>query len=315
MRKKHIPLFTSVTNDNIAHLAVTLKSVSEHLSDECTADVRIMVSDLAAYNQKKLRHMQLENVGITIVDLSSRVEDYRQDLEERLGLFHGEESFYPFFIADMCPRLARAIYIECGTVIRDDIEKLYSAELGEDIIGGVTGADEFGERLSDYRERWVGVDSTEYIDCSVLLINLSLFRKYRILNRFFRLLLGYNFDSVSAASDYMNFLCKGRVRSLNEDWRIEGREDRADGVAVFAPYRRPWQHVNMPYADEFWDTARRTPFYYDVREAYFCFGENEKQLEAVYLEQMLAHAELLADSAGGFYDVLGDNYLIEMKKN
>lgn len=304
-------MFTSVTNDNIAHLAVTLKSVSEHLSNDCTVDMRVMVSDLAAYNQRKLRHMNLDNVEITIVDLNSRVEDYRRDFEERLGNFLGEESFYPFFIADMCPRLTRAMYIACGTVIRDDVEKLYHTELGDDIIGGVKSSDEFDDKLSAYRERWVGVNSYEYIDCSILLINLALFRKYRILNRFTRLIMGYNFDTVSAAGDYMNFLCKGRARMLNDAWRIEGKTANADGVAVFAPYRRPWQHVNMPYADEFWDTARRTPFYCDVREAYFEFNEQEKATESRYVQEMLAHAELLADSRGGFCDVLGDNYLIE----
>ena len=86
------------------------------------------------------------------------------------------------------------------------------------------------------------------------------------------------------------------------------------GVAVFAPYRRPWHHVNTPYAEEFWDTARRTPFYFDVRDSYFCYSESDKATEATYIEQMLARAETLAGARGGFYEVLGENYLIENAK-
>lgn len=313
MRKRHIAIFTSVTNDNIAHLAVTLKSVSEHLSEGSVADVRVMSADLAAYNQRKLRHLGLDNVEITIVDLNSRIKDYRGDLEERLGSFFGEDSFYPFFVADMYPRLGRALYVECGTVVRDSVERLYDIELGDGIIGGVVRDDDITDRFSAYRKRWVGVDSDEYIDCSVLLMNLTLFRKYRIEQRFIRLLLGYNFDSISAASDYMNFLCRGRTKALNSDWQIKGRSEMADGIAAFTPYGRPWQHVNTPYADEFWETARRTPFYCDVRDAYFDFSENERARQAEHVKSMLLRADALADSRGGFYEILGDNYLLETR--
>ena len=310
IRKKHIPIFTSVTNDTLEYLAVTVKSISEHLLGDYIVDLRVLTSGLAAYNQRKLRHMKLDGIEITVIDINSKVEDYRADFEERLGYFYREENFYPFFIADMFPRLAKCMYIECGTLVREDVEKIYQTELGDDVIGGVRRSDEFDEKLRAYREKWVGVDNERYIDTAVMIINLSLFRKYRIESRFARLLMGYNFDTVSAASDYMNFLCKGRTRVLNDTWKIEDKGDFDDGVAIFAPYREPWHHVNIRYADEFWDTARRTPFYDDVRESYFNFNEVKKEEERVNIEKMLSHADELSKSSGGFYNVLEDNYLL-----
>lgn len=307
-RKRHIPIFTSVTNDNLPHLIVTLKSISEYLDEECIIDARVLTAGLAAYNQRKLRHVKLFNVEITIVDINSRVEDCRADLEERLGSFYGEESFYPFFIADMYPRLARAMYVSCGTLVREDIEKLYHADIGGDLIGGMRRTDGFEDQLELYRRTWVGIDEERYVDTSVLLMNLSLFRKYRIESRFTRLLMGYNFDTVSAANDYMNFLCKRHVSILNDEWR---REDGTDGIVSFAPYRLPWHYVSIPYADEFWDVARTTPLYDDVRSCYCDFNDEEKDRATKALDAMIAHAQRLAAEDGGFSKVLGDNYLIE----
>ena len=309
-RKRHIPVFTSVTNNTLEYLAVTVKSVSENLGSDCVVDLRVLTSGLAAYNQRKLRHMKLDNIEISMVDINSRIEDYRADFEERLGAFHKEEDFYPFFIADMYPRLARCMYVECGTLIRDDMEKIYNAELGDDLIGALTRNDEFADKLSSYREKWVGVAPEKYVETSVMIINLSLFRKYRIGSRFSRLLMGYNFDTVSAASDYMNFLCKGRVRILNADWKINDNGEDNDSIAIFASYQHPWHYVDIQYADEFWDIARKTPFYDDVRDAYFNFNEVKKEEERVNIEKMLLHANELSRSSGGFYNVLGDNYLL-----
>ena len=309
-RRKHVPLFISVTNESVPYLAVTLKSVSENLKSECIVDVRVLTSCLAQYNQRKIRHIDLEGIDICIVDINSRVEDYRADFEERLGGFYGEESFYPFFIADMYPRIAKAIYVECGTLIRDDIGRLYDTELGDDIIGGVVKNDEIEGRLSAYRDSWVGVESDKYVDTSVLLMNLTLLRKYRIEDRFIRLLTGYNFDTVSAAGDYMNFLCKGRVSYLDSLWKASDKDANSDKVVAFAPYRLPWRYVNIAYADEFWDTARRTPFYKDVRDDYINFNEEEKMKARELLERLISHAQRLVNADGGFRRVLGDNYLL-----
>ena len=81
-------------------------------------------------------------------------------------------------------------------------------------------------------------------------------------------------------------------------------------MVAFAPYRLPWHYVNISYADEFWDTARRTPFYKDVRDDYINFNEEEKMKARELLERLISHAQRLVNADGGFRRVLGDNYLL-----
>ena len=81
MQKRHVAIFTSVTNETLPYLAVTLKSISDFTGEGCVSDVRVLTSGLAAYNQRKLRHLSLPRVSISIVDINRRVEDYRADFE------------------------------------------------------------------------------------------------------------------------------------------------------------------------------------------------------------------------------------------
>ena len=303
MQKRHVPIFTSVTNEALPYLAVTLKSISDFTGEGCVSDVRVLTSGLAAYNQRKLRHLSLPRVSISIVDINRRVEDYRADFEERLGYFLSEESFYPFFIASAYPKISRALYVECGSLIRRDVEEIYRVDMENSLICGYKCSSRGRDALFlRYVREWVGINPEKYIDTSAMLMNFTLFRKYRIENRFIRLIMGYNFDSVSVADDYMNFLCRGKVR-IADEW---GEGD----IVTYRPYERPWRHVNLAYADEFWDVARKTPFYEEVRNAYFQFDDTEKEKETSELEKLVSHAEKLSVSPEGFYNVLGENYLI-----
>ena len=207
----------------------------------------------------------------------------------------------------MYPRVGKALYLECGTLLTCDAEEILCADMRGAILGGLSILDEDGRK---YAERWVGVDPDCYVDSSAMLLNFNLFRKNKIEERFTRLLTGYNFDTVSPLDDYINFLMIGNSVSLNRDWL---GEDDKPMLVTFRAYKKPWHYVNIPYADEFWDTARRTPFYDEIRDKYIDFNDEAKKRQLEYLDKILAHREHLSAIDGGFYATLGDNYLATKK--
>lgn len=306
-RKRHIPIFMTASDESIAALSVTLQSISDHSNDECIYEVRILTPGLAPYNQRKLRHMKLSNVDLYIVDISGRLSEYRQDFKVRLGDYYSEEIFYLFYAPNMYPRVGKALHFECGTLLLCDAEALLSVDMCGAMLGGLSILDEDGRK---YVERWVGVDPDHYVDSSAMLLNFNLFRKNKIEERFTRLLTGYNFDTVSPLDDYLNFLMIGNSVSLNKTWFSK---DEKPMLVTFRAYKKPWHYVNIPYADEFWDTARRTPFYDDIRDKYIDFNDEAKQRQLEFLNKILAHRERLTAIDGGFYATLGDNYLATRK--
>lgn len=310
MRKRHVPIFTSASDSTVPNLAVTLQSINDSGNNECIYDVRILTSGLAPYNQRRIRHMDLPALDVSIVNINDRVADYRADFEVRLGEFYTEESFYIFFIASMYPRIARALYVEPGTVFRTDAEELYRTDIGDAVLAGLVQQDEYDGAWRTYLDNWVGVDESKYVDVSAVLLDLTALRKNKIEDRFTRLLIGYNFDTVSPGGDYMNFLCKGRTADLGDVWDGDGV---SCAVATFSPYRSPVRYVSMPGAEEFWDTARKTPFYEDIRDGYFAFNSTEAEKNERAVEARRVHAERLSSEKGGFYATLGENYLISKK--
>ena len=139
--------------------------------------------------------------------------------------------------------------------------------------------------------------------------NLSELRRHKIEEKFKRLLTGYNFDTVAPAGDYLNFLARSRTAVLNDEWL----SDDGAMIATFDYYNCPWHRIDLQFADEVWEIARRTPFYDDVRDAYLEMDDTKRERMAKAREEMIERARRLSVSEGGFFGTLGDNYLISRR--
>ena len=72
--------------------------------------------------------------------------------------------------------------------------------------------------FQDYVEKVVGViDYNNYFNAGVLLMNLDELRKYKFQEKFLYLLEKIKFE-VAQDQDYLNRLCKGRIKIINSAW-------------------------------------------------------------------------------------------------
>jgi lipopolysaccharide biosynthesis glycosyltransferase len=305
------------SDDNyLPYLVVAVKSISMHSSDEYVYDVRVLNSGLSNSSIRKLRHLSFKNVQITLIDVERAVAEFREDLSLRLRDCYSEAIFYRMFIASMFPRMTKAIYIDCDVVLVDDIAKLYFTDIGDNVIGAV--ADESipaVPEFCDYVNEWVGVPADRYINSGVLLMNLSAFRKYRIAEKFKKLLISYNFDTLAPDQDYINFLCRGKIHYLDSGWNKQPKEDNYlplenQHLIHYNLYNKPWHYRGIPYEDAFWNVARLTPYYSDIVKGFVEFGDDKKIAEAEGGVRLIERASRLAKSVGGFFETLGDNFLI-----
>ena len=314
MKKKHISIFMAVDDNYLSYLIVAIKSISIHSSDEYVYDVRVLNTGLSRTNVRKLRHMSFDNVVITLVDIERIVGALREDMAHRLRDYYSEAIYYRMFIASMYPRLTRAVYIDCDVILVDDIAKLYFTDIGDNVLGAV--ADELVPTVPElvgYVEKWVGVKKERYFNSGVLLMNLTAFRKYKIAEKFKRLLLGYNFDTIEPDQDYLNFLCRDRIFYLNAGWNKQPKADNYlpvenQHLIHYNLYSKPWYYSGVPYEDLFWDVARRTPYYTDIVRGFVEYSEQNKEKDRIGGERLLCRANELSNSRGGFAETLGDNF-------
>ena len=214
--KRRIPIFLASDDNYIPYLAVTVKSIELHASDENTYDVKVLTSGLSKSSQDKLLQLQTDNLNIEIVNIEEKIKEHRGRINRTLRDYYSEAIFYRMFIAAMYPRLTRAIYIDSDVVLVDDIAKLYFSDIGDNVIGAVTDESISAvPELCDYVREWVGVPEGKYVDSGVLLMNLTAFRKHRIAEKFKKLIFSYNFDTVAPDRDYINFLCRGKIHYID----------------------------------------------------------------------------------------------------
>ena len=321
MKKRHIPIFMASDDNYLPYLVVAIKSISLYSSDEYVYDVKILNNGLSKASVRKLRHLEFKNVEISFVDVERAVAAFREDLSVRLRDYYSEAIFYRMFIASMFPRMTKAIYIDCDVVLVDDIAKLYFTDIGDNILGAVSdesipSVPEFCEYVSE----WVGVSAQRYINSGVLLMNLNAFRKHNIAEKFKRLLITYNFDTLAPDQDYLNFLCKDKIYYLDGGWNKQPKEENylpieEQHLIHYNLYNKPWHYSGIPYENAFWDVARLTPYYQDILKGYVEFGDDKKKAEAEGGRRLIERAAKLARSAGGFFETLGDNFLIRERRS
>lgn len=297
------------TDDNyIPYLMITAKSISLHSSDEYIYDITVMHSGLAPHNVRKIRHLELKNCHISLVNVRDTVDALGADLKEKLRDYYSEAIFYRMFISSMYPRLTRAVYIDCDVVLVDDIAELYFKNIGSNVLAAVAdesipGVPEF----CDYVENWVGVSPERYINSGVLLINLTAYRRNRIFERFSRLVKEKNFDTVAPDQDYLNYLCQGKIYYLDSGWNKQPKADNLVPVEKlhlihYNLYNKPWHYSDVPYSDVFWEVAKTTPYYTDLVGGFVEYSDEEKAKEMEGGIRLVQRAGELAASTGGFKD-------------
>ena len=316
MKTKHIPIFMASDDNYLPYLIVAIKSISLHSSDEYVYDVRVLNRGLSKSNVRKLRHIKFDNVSITLVDVERVVASFRNELNLRLRDYYSEAIFYRMFIAAMYPRLTRAIYIDCDVVLVDDIAKLYFSDIGDNVLGAVADESIYSvPEFCDYVREWVGVPEEKYINSGVLLMNLSAFRKHKIAEKFQKLIFSYNFDTLAPDQDYLNFLCRGKIHYIDSGWNKQPKEENYQPIEKqhlihYNLHNKPWHDNSIPYAEEFWDVARLTPYYCDVIKSFVEYSDEQRKADEDGGARLLKRAAELSRSVGGFIETLGDNFLI-----
>ena len=84
--------------------------------------------------------------------------------------------------------------------------------------------------------------------------------------KFLHILEKYNFDVIAPDQDYLNFLCKGKVKYVNRGWdrmpNIDEKFDDSDLHLIhFNMFQKPWNYDNVLYEEYFWKYAKETEYY------------------------------------------------------
>ena len=298
--KNIIPVFFAVDDGYIPFLGIALKSLIDNASDENKYQIKILYTNVSSENIRRIKKYEKENINIEFVDLNKQLEDIKEKLYTRN--YFSNTTYYRLFIPELYPEYKKAIYIDSDTICLTDIANLHNIDMENNLIAGVPdGAIQAIDVFKDYVERVVGVsDYNNYFNAGIIVMNLEELRKYKFQDKFIYMLGKVRFE-VAQDQDYMNRLCKGRVKLLDFSWNrmpIMGKQSGDINIIHYNLGAKPWYFDDVLYQEYFWKYAEKTDFYNEIKEIGEKYTEADKEKDDANSAKLIELAQIETDCVG-----------------
>lgn len=269
-KKKVIPIFFASDNNYAPYLAVTLKSLLANASSDYFYKIYVLTSNISEDKKERIKALLTENSSIEFCDVKDELEKIRADLQ--LRDYYSLETYYRFFIDSLFPQYDKVIYLDCDIIVKGDISKFYNTNIKNYLVAAVPEqVMQKYKEFSNYVEKALDVKTKNYFNAGVLLINTKMFRAYNIKQRFSQIIKSFKFR-VTQDEDYLNVLCKNKVKYLDYGWNKMPFDDakfntKKVNLIHYNLNWKPWHYKHILFEDDFWYYASLTDFYKEIKEA------------------------------------------------
>lgn len=277
---KAIPIFFAIDDGYTKFLAVALQSLIENASKDYKYLIKVLHTNVQKEHMEQIKKYENENVNIEFVDLNYYIEKVQDKLYTRD--YYTNTTYFRLFLPELYPQYDKVLYLDSDIIVLGDVSKLYNTEMGTNLVAAAPDdIIQTTKVFQDYAELVVGVAKYEhYFNAGVLLMNLDELRKFKFQEKFLYLLEKVKF-SVAQDQDYLNRLCKGRVKLISHDWDVMpyvNEETKPEDIKIihynFA--YKPWHFEDVTYNEYFWKYAKKTEFYDEIIKERDSYTEDQK---------------------------------------
>lgn len=296
MNQKQIPIFFACDDNYIPFLGVALSSLKQRANRHYDYRIIILNEGLKETNRARISQYADENFSIEYFNISPAINKLREALSLRLRDYYSVAIYYRMFIPTLFPNLDKAIYLDGDIVVVDDISEFFNTNIEGKLVAAINDrlvldTPEFVR----YVEQGVGIKATEYFNSGVLVMNLKEFRKQNIEAQFIHLLTSHNFDSVCPDQDYLNVLCRHSKVLLPIYWNKMPLPDHTFDVSTlklchYNSFEKPWRHDGVLFGDIFWQEARKTVFFEELKQMRDRFSEEDQKNEVKAIQSLVGNA-------------------------
>ena len=293
-----IPVFFTVDEKYAPYLSTALISLIEHASPENNYEINVIFHHLSPLSRARIARLarNYSNIRINLIAMQRTIEGIFDRKETRLKAdCFTPTIYYRIFLPEMFQQYDRGIYLDSDVIVMDDVAKLYRTDINDYLLAACLDMSTFGNPLfTKYFNDAIGVSTDGYFNSGVLLINFKRFREEEFGEHFLYLLNTYDFDTVAPDQDYLNAMCKDRVKYLNITWNTmptaEAKEKHPK-IVHFNLFFKPWHYDGTRYEEYFWQYAKKSPYYRIIMREKENFVKNGKMGDDERLIQMSNRVE------------------------
>lgn len=264
-------------DDNyVNQTVVSMKSALEHNEQ---VEFIIMYSKLSAESMQKL--------GAVGGSLRLIKMDESQFADLTLSKWVTVQAWFRIKLPDLCKDLDKVLYLDCDTLIRGNLDELFSLDLTDKYLAGVK--DVWG--VSKYVKR-LGMKSGVYVNSGMLLFNCNYCRKEHFFDKVVdfaknnaKIIEFCDQDSINKVVDEYKLVISPKYNLMDTWWRggyyeFEGEEEteylRAKENPVIAHLtglKPAFKGCGNKFKDEWWEVAKKTNIYDELLRDYMASKE------------------------------------------
>ena len=264
-------------DDNyVNQTVVSMKSALEHNEQ---VEFIIMYSKLSAESMQKL--------GAVGGSLRLIKMDESQFADLTLSKWVTVQAWFRIKLPDLCKDLDKVLYLDCDTLIRGNLDELFSLDLTDKYLAGVK--DVWG--VSKYVKR-LGMKSGVYVNSGMLLFNCDYCRKEHFFDKVVefaknnaKIIEFCDQDSINKVVDEHKLVISPKYNLMDTWWRggyyeFEGEEEteylqsKENPVIVHLTGLKPaFKGCGNKFKDEWWEVAKKTKIYDELLRDYMVSKE------------------------------------------
>lgn len=261
-----IPVVYATDDNYVRYTATSIESALRSRRSDCLYDFYILIPDELSEQGKNTLQTIVNRFSLSHITF---VEMHGSFSDANIAIDHiTVPTYYRLLIPQILANIEKCIYLDGDTIVCGDLADLYCHDLNNNYLSGVPA---FGYCRDMQQECLrLGIsDFDVYINAGVLLMNLQLMRKDRLVDTFISLL---DRDYSSQDQDILNVACHGKISILPYKYNVMVDHINLDRnylaqfidlnffddairtptVIHYASKRKPWNDLFVYKADEWW---------------------------------------------------------------
>lgn len=297
-KARNIPITIASSDEYSQFLGVLIKSIIENSSKEWNYDIVILSKGIRSFN-RILLNREIEdhsNFSIRYFDITDYLTKYEFHTDYHITIM----TYSRLAMIDIFKDYDKVVYLDCDVILNDDIQKLFSIDLGNNfvaaardtVIAGIVNLDKDAKGLIDenigreqlsYNTNVLGVkDPTNYFNAGIIVVNLKEIKKYYKGEDLLKIAAAKNWKWFD--QDVLNKICYGKTVILPQTWNVMSHDWNREGIKTenLAPdyIRKEYNEARakpqaihycghcipcfapcVDNAEKFWYYAKQTEFY------------------------------------------------------
>ncbi len=310
-----VPVFFAADENYMPFLAVTLASLKAHASTKNKYKIHVLYTGTLGENAKAIKKMATPNLSVRFVNITKKAAQIQSVM--RCRDYYTSAIYFRLFIPELFPCYDKAIYLDCDTVLCEDIAELFAIDIKDSYIGAVADqAVAAVPAFCEYTSKALGIEPQNYFNSGVITLNLKKLRSIRFYNAFYFILKSYEF-TVAPDQDCLNLICKDKTYYYGGEWNAMPSGSERTLPPKLIHYNlslKPWHYDGVLYEEHFWAYAKQTPFYHLIAAKKAAFTPQMALRDQADGERLLALAKAEADSPSNYLKTMQKSAVEKAKK-